>query len=108
MYTTTLEIPGQSLHQVVGVNIGTQFADIYDWRFINPSSDSTLTLSKLKDAGVTGIVINYTLLTDDKTGLIDVPMFKFVPDGSGGWMDSGYRNSNFKLKEERGKYLLSL
>jgi hypothetical protein len=36
------------------------------------------------------IVVDYTRITDDKTGLEKVSMFEFIPDGNGGWKDSGY------------------
>ncbi len=104
-YTVTLMKPSP-FHQITAVMIKDIIAEINNWRFIEPQTDSTYTLSKFNDAGVYKIVLNYTyVLNSPSQGKIldNIPMFEFIPDGSGGWKDSGYRNPDINLIEQRGK-----
>ncbi|MGA2405176.1 MAG: hypothetical protein ABSF81_00305 [Bacteroidales bacterium] len=103
MYTITLMKP-VTFHQIDGVMIEDNVTNITDWRFLEPQTDSTYSLSKFNDMGVYKIVINFTRVLDTETQgkvLDEISMLEFIPDGNGGWKDSGYRNPGIKLKEER-------
>lgn len=93
-------------HSIDGVMIKDDVTDITNWRFIEPQNDSTYTSSKFNEMGVYTIVIYYTYVKENEVQgkfLSSIPMLEFVPDGNGGWVDSGYRNPGVKLKENRGK-----
>ena len=100
MYTITLMRP-TFFHQVAGVVVGDDFTNFGDWKIVEPESDTTYTLDEFKRLEVYKIVINYTRITDDKTGLQEVTMFEFIPDGDVGWKDSGYRNPEINLITRR-------
>ena len=106
MYTVTLGITGSPFHTIDAVIVGDYVTDITNWRFIEPQTDSTYTLKTFKDWGVYNLVINYTFVKENEIQgkyLSQIPMFEFIPDGNGGWKDSGYRSPDIKLIEERGK-----
>jgi hypothetical protein len=105
MYTVTLMRIGD-FHQICGTIMGEYVSSFSDWRFVSPQTDSTYSLSKFNDMGVYKIVINYTFTKDNEVQGIhmdSIPMLEFIPDGSGGWKDSGYRNTYIKLIEKRTK-----
>jgi len=103
-YTITLMKPN-TFHQIVGVDVKDNI-NFDSWRFIGPSNDSTYTKEDFQQLGVYKIVINYTYVNESQSQgkhLASVPMLEFVPDGNGGWKDSGYRNPEIKLITQRGK-----
>lgn len=102
MYTVTLMKPFV-FHQIDAVNVGSKVSKINDWRFIEPDNDSTYNLNTFNDWGVYKIVVNHTFVKENEIQgkfLSSIPMLEFVPDGNGGWKDSGWRNSGIKLIEE--------
>ena len=106
MCTVTLGITGSPFHQVDGVIFGDSFSNINDWRFISAEYDYTYSLTDFEQMGVYKIVLNYTFVKENEIQgkyLSQIPMFEFIPDGNGGWKDSGYRSPDIKLIEERGK-----
>ncbi|MFH1503457.1 MAG: hypothetical protein ABIE36_02265 [Candidatus Diapherotrites archaeon] len=105
VYDVTLMKPSP-FHAVDAVIIGDDVTNISDWRFIEPRSDSTYSLSMFNLAGVYKIVLDYTRVIENEIQgkfLDGLPMFEFIPDGNGGWMDSEYRNPAINLIEKRGK-----
>ncbi|MFH1503455.1 MAG: hypothetical protein ABIE36_02255 [Candidatus Diapherotrites archaeon] len=102
MYTVTLMKP-VSFHSIVAVMMKDYVSDIDAWRFIEPGNDSTRSLSSFDISKVYKIVLNYTFV-NKYDGLLDgIPMLEFIPNGNGGWMDSGYRNPEINLIEQRKK-----
>jgi len=100
MYTVTLMRTGD-FHQICGTIMGDYVTNFSNWRLVSPQTDSTYTKKKLEELGVYKIVMNYTFVNKND-GLLDgIPMLEFVPDGNGGWKDSGYRNPDIHLKEKR-------
>jgi len=104
-YTVTLMKPG-NFHAIDAVMVGEYVSNIDDWRFIEPQSDSTYNVSSFKQMGVYKIVIDYTYAKENEIQgkfLSSVNMLEFIPNGNGGWKDSGYRNPGLKLTTQRGK-----
>jgi hypothetical protein len=107
MYIIYLSVTGgNSLHTIDGVVVRDDMTDINSWIFTESESDSTYSPSKLKELGAYEIQVNYTRVLDTETQgkvLDNLPMFKFILDGTGKWVDSGYRNPDINLIEERKK-----
>jgi hypothetical protein len=100
LYTITLMKP-VSFHQVAGVVVGDDFTNINNWKIVNGESDYTYNLTDFNQMGVYKMVVNFTRTTDNKLGLNSASMFEFIPDGNGGWKDSGYRNPEINLITKR-------
>lgn len=101
MYIVVLGIESASNHTICTTNIGGYVSDITNWRFVEPQTDSTYFGNKLKELGTISISIKYTFV-NPYDGLLDsIPMFEFILNENGEWVDSGYRNPEIKLIERK-------
>jgi hypothetical protein len=104
MYIVVLGIESASNHTICATNIGDYVSDVTSWRFVEPQTDSTYSTNKLKELNVKRISINYTRVIRDQVQgeiLDNIPMLEFVLNEGGEWVDSGYRNPDIKLIEQK-------
>jgi hypothetical protein len=103
MYVVYISAPNSTTHTIDGIVMGDYVSDITSWRFVEPQSDSTYSAEGLKGLGTNRVRVNYTFV-NKYDGLLDnVPMFEFVLNDNGEWVDSGYRNPDINLVEQRKK-----
>lgn len=103
MYTVTLMKP-VNFHEINAVMVGNNVGNINEWRFIEPRTDSTYNLNLFNQSEVYKIVIKRgVVVNDDIQGksLFFQPYLEFIPDGNGGWIDSGWRNPEINLIEKK-------
>jgi hypothetical protein len=101
-YTVTLMKPG-NFHAIGAVMIKDNAVNPSDWRFIETETDSTYNLNTFNQWGVYKIILNQGVSRNNGEYLSFQPFFEFIPDGNGGWKDSGYRNPEINLITQRGK-----
>jgi hypothetical protein len=105
-YDVTLRIFNKPSHALGGVVIGDYVSDITSWRFVETQNDSTFSPNQIKEWGTYEIEVNYTFVKETENQgkvLFSIPMIRFGLNDSGEWVDSGYRNPDINLTEQRKK-----
>lgn len=103
-YDVTLRIFNKPSHAMGAVNLGVSVGDIKNWRFIETQNDSTFSPDQIKEWGTYEIEINYTYVVETETQgkvLSSLPLFEFILNNNGEWVDSGYRHPDIHLIERK-------